>query len=55
MTAVLGAINLGVHQAQISPSRPFPVYFLEGDIVYPQFAADVGSINPWIPVQAEGD
>jgi diacylglycerol diphosphate phosphatase/phosphatidate phosphatase len=35
---VLGAVGLGVYQAHPAPSRSFPVYFQDGEIVYPQFA-----------------
>jgi len=36
--AVLGAIGLGVYFAPPAPTRSFPVYFQDGEIVYPQFA-----------------
>lgn len=35
---ILGAIGLGVYMAPPAPSRSFPIYFNDGDIVYPQFA-----------------
>jgi diacylglycerol diphosphate phosphatase / phosphatidate phosphatase len=35
---ILGAIGLGVYKAPPAPSRSFPVYFQDGEIVYPQFA-----------------
>ncbi|KAK3725533.1 hypothetical protein LTR37_000503 [Vermiconidia calcicola] len=35
---VFGAIGLGVYHAPPAPSRSFPVFSLQGDIVYPQFA-----------------
>ncbi|KAI5845709.1 phosphatidic acid phosphatase type 2/haloperoxidase [Morchella snyderi] len=36
--ACLGAVGLGVYMAPPAPSRSFPVYFQDGEIVYPQFA-----------------
>ncbi|KAF2136330.1 uncharacterized protein K452DRAFT_362590 [Aplosporella prunicola CBS 121167] len=36
--AVMGAIGLGVYQADPAPSRSFPVYFEDGQVVYPDFA-----------------
>ncbi|TFK42938.1 phosphatidic acid phosphatase type 2/haloperoxidase [Crucibulum laeve] len=36
--AVMGAIGLGVYFADPAPSRSFPVYFQDGEVVYPQFA-----------------
>ncbi|KAF8162957.1 phosphatidic acid phosphatase type 2/haloperoxidase [Crassisporium funariophilum] len=36
--AVMGAIGLGVYFAPPAPSRSFPVYFENGQVVYPQFA-----------------
>jgi diacylglycerol diphosphate phosphatase/phosphatidate phosphatase len=35
---VMGIIGLGVYEAHPAPSRSFPVYFQDGEIVYPQFA-----------------
>ncbi|KAK5166624.1 uncharacterized protein LTR77_008168 [Saxophila tyrrhenica] len=35
---VMGAIGLGIYTAPPAPSRSFPVYFPDGDIVYPEFA-----------------
>jgi diacylglycerol diphosphate phosphatase/phosphatidate phosphatase len=35
---ILGTIGLGVYEAHPAPSRSFPVYFQDGEIVYPQFA-----------------
>ncbi|KAI5357691.1 Putative phosphatidic acid phosphatase type 2/haloperoxidase [Septoria linicola] len=35
---VMGAIGLGVYEAPPAPSRSFPVYYPDGDVVYPQFA-----------------
>ncbi|KAI5783079.1 phosphatidic acid phosphatase type 2/haloperoxidase, partial [Pyronema domesticum] len=34
----LGAVGLGVYYARPAPRRSFPVYFQDGEIVYPQFA-----------------
>lgn len=36
--AAMGAIGLGVYEAHPAPSRSFPVYFQDGEVVYPQFA-----------------
>ncbi|KAF9009373.1 acid phosphatase/Vanadium-dependent haloperoxidase [Cyathus striatus] len=36
--ALMGAIGLGVYFADPAPSRSFPVYFQDGEVVYPQFA-----------------
>ncbi|KAF8968400.1 acid phosphatase/Vanadium-dependent haloperoxidase [Flammula alnicola] len=36
--AVMGAIGLGVYFADPAPSRSFPLYFQDGQVVYPQFA-----------------
>ncbi|KAH8592337.1 putative lipid phosphate phosphatase 1 [Bisporella sp. PMI_857] len=36
--AAMGMIGLGVYTARPAPSRSFPVYFQDGEIVYPQFA-----------------
>jgi diacylglycerol diphosphate phosphatase/phosphatidate phosphatase len=35
---VLGAVALGVNTAGPAPNRSFPVFFQDGEIVYPQFA-----------------
>jgi diacylglycerol diphosphate phosphatase / phosphatidate phosphatase len=35
---ILGAVGLGVYKAHPAPSRSFPVFFQDGEIVYPQFA-----------------
>ncbi|TAQ91480.1 Phosphatidate phosphatase/4-nitrophenylphosphatase/Peroxidase [Chlorociboria aeruginascens] len=35
---IMGVIGLGVYEAHPAPSRSFPVYFQDGEIVYPQFA-----------------
>ncbi|WVR08637.1 hypothetical protein IAU60_005694 [Kwoniella sp. DSM 27419] len=36
--AAMGAVGLGVYEADPAPSRSFPVYNLDGSIAYPQFA-----------------
>jgi len=36
--ALMGALGLGVYEADPAPSRSFPIYFRDGEIVYPQFA-----------------
>ncbi|KIV82301.1 hypothetical protein PV11_04422 [Exophiala sideris] len=36
--AAMGAIGLGVYEAKPAPSRSFPVTFVDGEVVYPQFA-----------------
>ncbi|KAH6677193.1 putative lipid phosphate phosphatase 1 [Halenospora varia] len=36
--AAMGMIGLGVYTAHPAPSRSFPVYFQDGEIVYPEFA-----------------
>ncbi|KAJ7940904.1 acid phosphatase/Vanadium-dependent haloperoxidase [Mycena leptocephala] len=36
--ALMGALGLGIYEAPPAPSRSFPVYFQDGQIVYPQFA-----------------
>ncbi|WVQ95673.1 hypothetical protein IAU59_002771 [Kwoniella sp. CBS 9459] len=36
--AAMGAIGLGVYEADPAPSRSFPVYNTDGSIAYPQFA-----------------
>ena len=36
--AAMGAIGLGVYKAHPAPSRSFPVTFLDGEVVYPEFA-----------------
>ncbi|KAF7506276.1 hypothetical protein GJ744_012084 [Endocarpon pusillum] len=35
---IMGAIGLGVYHARPAPSRSFPVYFQDGEVVYPEFA-----------------
>ncbi|KAI9760453.1 MAG: hypothetical protein M4579_001647 [Chaenotheca gracillima] len=34
----MGVLGLGVYEAHPAPSRSFPVYFQDGEIVYPEFA-----------------
>ena len=34
----MGVVGLGVYQAHPAPTRSFPVYFTDGEVVYPQFA-----------------
>lgn len=34
----MGAIGLGVYEAPPAPSRSFPVYYPDGDVVFPQYA-----------------
>jgi hypothetical protein len=36
--ALMGAVGLGVYEAPPAPSRSFPLYFKDGEVVYPQFA-----------------
>lgn len=36
--AAMGAVGLGVYMADPAPSRSFPVTFIDGEIVYPEFA-----------------
>jgi len=36
--ALMGAIGLGVYFASPAPSRSFPIFFQDGEVVYPQFA-----------------
>lgn len=35
---IFGAVGLGVYRARPAPTRSFPVFFQDGEIVYPQFA-----------------
>ncbi|TVY49249.1 PA-phosphatase related-family protein [Lachnellula occidentalis] len=35
---IMGVIGLGVYEAHPAASRSFPIYFQNGEIVYPQFA-----------------
>lgn len=48
--AAMGAIGLGVYMAKPAPSRSFPVYFQNGEIVYPQFAYPLR--NEIVPIWA---
>ncbi|CAF0918973.1 unnamed protein product [Adineta steineri] len=41
--AVLGALGLGIYFLRPAPNRVFPVYFSDGEIVYPEFAYPFGS------------
>ncbi|KII88787.1 hypothetical protein PLICRDRAFT_54613 [Plicaturopsis crispa FD-325 SS-3] len=36
--ALMGALGLGIYEAPPAPSRSFPLYFENGQVVYPQFA-----------------
>ncbi|KAJ7581014.1 phosphatidic acid phosphatase type 2/haloperoxidase [Mycena floridula] len=36
--ALMGAVGLGIYEAPPAPSRSFPIYFQDGQVVYPQFA-----------------
>ncbi|ETN42823.1 uncharacterized protein HMPREF1541_01981 [Cyphellophora europaea CBS 101466] len=36
--AAMGAVGLGVYNADPAPSRSFPITFNDGEVVYPQFA-----------------
>lgn len=36
--AAMGAVGLGVYEANPAPSRSFPITFRDGEIVYPEFA-----------------
>jgi len=38
LMAIMGAIGLGVYNADPAPSRSFPLTFQDGEIVYPEFA-----------------
>ncbi|KAG9232342.1 putative lipid phosphate phosphatase 1, partial [Amylocarpus encephaloides] len=46
----MGVIGLGVYTAHPAPSRSFPVYFQDGEIVYPEFAYPLR--NEIIPIWA---
>lgn len=48
--AAMGAIGLGVYTAHPAPSRSFPIFFQDGEIVYPQFAYPLR--NEIIPIWA---
>ncbi|CZR57595.1 related to diacylglycerol pyrophosphate phosphatase DPP1 [Phialocephala subalpina] len=47
---IMGIIGLGVYEAHPAPSRSFPVYFQDGEIVYPQFAYPMR--NEIVPIWA---
>ncbi|KAF2757028.1 putative lipid phosphate phosphatase 1 [Pseudovirgaria hyperparasitica] len=47
---IMGVIGLGVYEAPPAPSRSFPIYFADGEIVYPQFAYPLR--NEIIPIWA---
>jgi len=36
--AMMGAVGLGVYMAPPAPTRSFPVQFVDGEVVYPEFA-----------------
>jgi hypothetical protein len=40
--AAMGAVGLGVYEADPAPTRSFPVFNTDGGIAYPQFAYPVG-------------
>jgi len=46
----MGVVGLGVYEAHPAPSRSFPVYFQDGEVVYPQFAYPLR--NEIIPIWA---
>ncbi|CZT08339.1 related to diacylglycerol pyrophosphate phosphatase DPP1 [Rhynchosporium graminicola] len=48
--AAMGMVGLGVYTAHPAPSRSFPVYFQDGEIVYPQFAYPMR--NEIVPIWA---
>ncbi|KAK0113828.1 hypothetical protein ONS95_014075 [Cadophora gregata] len=48
--AAMGMIGLGVYTAHPAPSRSFPVFFQDGEIVYPQFAYPMR--NEIVPIWA---
>ncbi|PBP25980.1 hypothetical protein BUE80_DR003046 [Diplocarpon rosae] len=48
--AAMGMVGLGVYTAHPAPSRSFPVYFQDGEIVYPQFAYPLR--NEIVPIWA---
>jgi len=47
---ILGAIGLGIYEAPPAPSRSFPITFIDGEIVYPQFGYPLR--NEIIPIWA---
>ncbi|KAJ4309427.1 hypothetical protein N0V94_008934 [Neodidymelliopsis sp. IMI 364377] len=48
--AAMGAIGLGVYEADPAPSRSFPITFRDGEIVYPEFAYPLR--NEIVPIWA---
>lgn len=48
--AAMGAVGLGVYNADPAPSRSFPITFRDGEIVYPQFSYPLR--NEIIPIWA---
>ncbi|KAJ3167994.1 hypothetical protein HDU88_001941 [Geranomyces variabilis] len=36
--AAMGALGLGIYMARPAPNRLFPIYFRDGEVVYPEFA-----------------
>ena len=48
--AAMGAIGLGVYEADPAPTRSFAITFNDGEIVYPQFAYPLR--NEIIPIWA---
>ncbi|KAJ3062624.1 hypothetical protein HK102_008710, partial [Quaeritorhiza haematococci] len=36
--ACIGALGLGIYYARPAPNRLFPIYFKDGEVIYPQFA-----------------
>ena len=36
--AAMGALGLGIYMAPPAPTRLFPIEFMDGEVVYPQFA-----------------
>jgi len=48
--AAMGLVGLGVYEAKPAPSRSFPVFFQDGEVVYPQFAYPMR--NEIIPIWA---
>ncbi|KAL1629973.1 putative phosphatidic acid phosphatase beta [Diplodia seriata] len=46
----MGLIGLGVYEAHPAPSRSFPVYFENGEVVYPEFAYPLR--NEIVPIWA---
>ncbi|KAK5945508.1 hypothetical protein PMZ80_002713 [Knufia obscura] len=48
--AAMGAVGLGVYNADPAPSRSFPITFRDGEIVYPEFAYPLR--NEIVPIWA---